>query len=259
MANETARIMIVDDDPALAMVLEALVRQAGFSPHVVRSGEAALEAVESGAFDAILSDVKMPGMDGLDLLERLSKLRPELPVVLLTAHGNVPLAVEAMKRGAADFLLKPFDRDEIIFVLCKALTAGERGAPLAPPPHEGLIGDSPGMVDVRALIQRAARGEATIMIRGESGTGKELVARAVHEASPRRDGPLVKLHCAALPETLLESELFGYERGAFTGAATTKPGRVELADGGTLFLDEIGDIPLPVQVKLLRLIQEKEF
>jgi two-component system response regulator AtoC len=258
--NHGARILIVDDDPALGTVLGALLRQAGFSPQVVTSGAAALEAIEQHGFDAILSDVRMPGMDGLELLKRLVGRTPHVPVVLLTAHGSVPLAVEAMKCGAADYLLKPFDRDEILFVIGKALAAGERASAASPPlPPEGLLGDSPAMQAVRALIERASRGVATVMIRGESGTGKELVARAVHEASPRRDGPLVKIHCAALPETLLESELFGYERGAFTGAVTTKPGRVELADGGTLFLDEIGDIPLPMQVKLLRLIQEREF
>ena len=257
--TNAARILIVDDDPALGIVLEALLRQAGYLPRVVQSAEAAQAAIEQHAVDAILSDVKMPGMDGLDLLTVLGERRPDLPVVLITAHGTVPLAVEAMKRGAADFLLKPFDRDEILFVMRKVLAAGERAASAAPRlPPGGLVGESSAMKEVRALVERCARGQATIMIRGESGTGKEVVARAVHEASPRRDGPLVKIHCAALPETLLESELFGYERGAFTGAATTKPGRVELADGGTLFLDEIGDIPLPMQVKLLRLIQEKE-
>ncbi len=255
-----ARILIVDDDPALGMVLEALLRQGGFSPQVVTSGAAALDAVEQRGFDAILSDVRMPGMDGLQLLKRLVARAPNVPVVLLTAHGSVPLAVEAMKCGAADYLLKPFDRDEILFVMRKVLAVNERvGATSSPLPPEGLLGDSTAMQEVRALIERAARGVATVMIRGESGTGKELVARALHEVSSRRDGPLIKIHCAALPETLLESELFGYEKGAFTGAVAAKPGRVELADGGTLFLDEIGDIPLPMQVKLLRLIQEREF
>jgi two-component system response regulator AtoC len=258
--NSNARILIVDDDPALGLVLEALVRQAGFATTLVPSGEAALNTVEQHAFDAILSDVKMPGIDGLELLRLLSERRPDIPVVLLTAHGTVPLAVEAMKRGAADFLLKPFDRDEILFVLRKVLAAGDEVAAISPPlPPGGLLGQSTAMTDVRALVARAARGMATVMIRGESGTGKELVARALHEASPNRDGPLVKIHCAALPETLLESELFGYDRGAFTGASTSKPGRVELADGGTLFLDEVGDIPLAMQVKLLRLIQERAF
>jgi two-component system response regulator AtoC len=254
--SSSARILVVDDDPALGVVLHALLQQAGYAPRVVPSAEAALDAIERHAVDLILTDVKMPGMDGMDLLKALSERRPDLPVVLLTAHGTVPLAVEAMKRGAADFLLKPFDRDEILFVISKALAAGDREAAASAP--EGLVGDSPAMAQVRALIERAARGVATVMIRGESGTGKGLVAQAIHDGSPRRDGPLVKIHCAALPESLLESELFGYEKGAFTGAATTKPGRVELAHGGTLFLDEVGDIPLPMQVKLLRLIQEKE-
>jgi len=258
--KDTARILIVDDDLDLGSVLDALLRQAGFSTCLVTSGEAALEAVEQHGFDAILSDVRMPGMDGLELLKRLTGHKPSLPVVLLTAHGTVPLAVEAMKCGAADYLQKPFDRNEIIFVMRKVLAAGEQAGATSPPlPTGGLLGDSIAMMEVRALIARASRAVATVMIRGESGTGKELVARALHESSARRDGPLVKIHCAALPETLLESELFGYEKGAFTGAVTTKAGRVELADGGTLFLDEVGDIPLPMQVKLLRLIQERQF
>lgn len=258
--NDTARILIVDDDVDLGAVLEALLRQAGFSPRVVTSGEAALEALEQQGFDAILSDVRMPGIDGLELLKRLARRTPSIPVVLLTAHGTVPLAVEAMKCGAADYLLKPFDRNEIVYVMRKVLAAGERAGGGSPPmPPGGLLGDSTAMMEVRALIARASRGMATVMIRGESGTGTELVARALHESSQRCDGPLIKINCAALPESLLESELFGYEKGAFTGAITAKPGRAELADGGTLFLDEVGDIPLPMQVKLLRLIQEREF
>ena len=259
-ANEATRVLVVDDDPALGVVLDALLTQAGIGTRVVRSGEEALRAIEERHFDAILSDVKMPGMDGMELLTRLLQRRPEMPVILLTAHGTVPLAVEAMKRGASDFLLKPFDREEILFVIGKALVAAE-GAAAAPPaqPFDEMLGDSTAMREVRALIERAARGTATILVRGESGTGKELVARAIHEASPRREGPLVKIHCAALPETLLESELFGYEKGAFTGAANSKPGRIELADGGTLFLDEIGDISPAMQVKLLRVLQQREF
>jgi two-component system response regulator AtoC len=254
-----ARILIVDDDPAIGVVLEALLRQAGMTADVVKSGQAALDAVEARFYDAVLSDVKMPGMDGMELLRRLGARRRDTPVILLTAHGTVPLAVEAMKRGATDFLLKPFERDEILFVIRKTLAANERAGATPPPTDADMIGDSPAMREVQVLIERAARGAATVLVRGESGTGKELVARRIHEASPRRDGAFVTIHCAALPETLLESELFGYEKGAFTGAATDKPGRIELADGGTLLLDEIGDIPLSIQVKLLRVIQQREF
>jgi two-component system response regulator AtoC len=226
----------------------------------VASGEAALTALEGEAFDAVLTDVRMPGLDGMGLLDRIGALQPDMPVVLLTAHGTVPLAVEAMKRGAADFLLKPFDRDEMLFVLRKAMLAAERsGAPLERSAARKLLGASAVMRELDDLIARAGRGTATVLIRGDSGTGKELVARALHDVSPRRAGPFVKLHCAALPDSLLESELFGYEKGAFTGAATRKPGRIELADGGTLFLDEIGEVPLGMQVKLLRVIQEREF
>jgi len=258
--GESESILVVDDDPAIGTVLGALLRQEGFAAAWRESGEAALAALDERHFDAVLTDIKMPGLDGMGLLDRLSAERPDLPVVLLTAHGTVPMAVEAMKRGAADFLLKPFDSEEVLFVLRKTLAASVRPAAVPDrPPSKTLVGASPAMREVGELVRRAARGNATVLIRGESGTGKELVARAVHDASPRSQGPFVKLHCAALPEALLESELFGYEKGAFTGAATRKPGRIELADGGTLFLDEIGDISLAVQVKLLRVIQEREF
>jgi DNA-binding NtrC family response regulator len=256
----SGRILVVDDDPAIGTVLVALLRQAGFEARSVGSGAAALEQVESSHFDAVLSDVKMPGLDGMTLLDRLGQRHPDLPVVLLTAHGTVALAVDAMKRGAADFLLKPFERDEILFVMDKVLSAATRPTDTPERPiSRTLIGDSPVIDEVKDLVRRAARGTATVLIRGESGTGKELIARAIHDASSRRDRPFVKLHCAALPETLLESELFGYEKGAFTGASTRKPGRIELAEGGTLFLDEVGDIPSSMQVKLLRVIQEREF
>jgi len=260
VTTRDARILVVDDDPAIGAVLTALLSQEQMAAHWVASGEAALTALDGQPFDAVLTDVRMPGMDGLGLLDRIGARRPDLPVVLLTAHGTVPMAVEAMKRGAADFLLKPFDRDEMLFVLRKAMLAAERGAALLErPAARKLLGASAAMRELDDLIARAARGNATVLIRGESGTGKELVARALHDASPRRGGPFVKLHCAALPDSLLESELFGYEKGAFTGAATRKPGRIELADGGTLFLDEIGEVPLGMQVKLLRVIQEREF
>jgi two-component system response regulator AtoC len=255
----TARILVVDDDPAVGTILGALLEQAGFEATCAGSGEAGLIELDARPYDVVVTDVRMPGLDGMQLLDRVVQQRPDLPVVLLTAHGTVSLAVDAMKRGASDFLLKPFDRDEILFVINKALAAAERHT-AAPerPPSKTMVGSSPALREAEELVRRASRGKATVLIRGESGTGKELVARALHDTGPWAAGPFVKIHCAALPETLLESELFGYEKGAFTGATTRKPGRVELAHGGTLFLDEVGDIPLTMQVKLLRVIQDRE-
>ncbi|GEN05326.1 two-component system, NtrC family, response regulator AtoC [Myxococcus fulvus] len=252
-------VLLVDDDPAVAKVLGALLGQAGLATHTARNGTEALALLERWPVDVVVSDVRMPGMDGMQLLAEMGRLWPDVPVILITAHGTVPLAVEAMKAGAADFVLKPFDREEILFTIRKALLRAQGEAtnePLRTP--SAFVGGSQRMMEAQALLAKAATGMATVLLRGESGTGKELAAKAVHDGSPRHAGPFVKLHCAALPDTLLESELFGYEKGAFTGAATRKPGRVELAHGGTLFLDEIGDISLAVQVKLLRVIQERE-
>ncbi|WP_194869523.1 sigma-54 dependent transcriptional regulator [Myxococcus sp. AB025B] len=252
-------VLLVDDDPAVAKVLGALLGQAGLATHTARNGTEALSLLERWPVDVVVSDVRMPGMDGMQLLAEMGRLWPDVPVILITAHGTVPLAVEAMKAGAADFVLKPFDREEILFTIRKALLRAQGEAtnePLRTP--SAFVGGSQRMLEAQALLAKAATGMATVLLRGESGTGKELAAKAVHDGSPRHAGPFVKLHCAALPDTLLESELFGYEKGAFTGAATRKPGRVELAHGGTLFLDEIGDISLAVQVKLLRVIQERE-
>jgi two-component system, NtrC family, response regulator AtoC len=253
-------ILVVDDDVAVARVMGALLEQAGHRVEVASSGERALEILAERPFDVVVTDQTMPGMDGLELLARVRDRWPEIPVVMVTAHGTVQLAVEAMKRGCADFMVKPVDREQLLFVVQKELHKSARDLP-APPTDTavGSVGSSAAMKEVHALVKRAAPGTATVLIRGESGTGKELIAREIHEQSPRSKGPFVKLHCAALPETLLESELFGYEKGAFTGAAARKPGRVELAQGGTLFLDEIGDVSPAVQVKLLRLLQEKEF
>jgi two-component system response regulator AtoC len=252
-------VLLVDDDLAVGKVMSALLEQAGLKTEMVPSAERALEVLHERPFDVVVTDQAMPGMDGLELLTRIHERWPEIPVVMVTAHGTVQLAVEAMKRGAADFLVKPVDREQLLFVVKKEMQKSQRDLPPSMDAGVGFVGSSKAMQDVHALIKRAAPGTATVLVRGESGTGKELVAKAVHEQSPRRAGPFVKLHCAALPETLLESELFGYEKGAFTGAAARKPGRVELAQGGTLFLDEIGDITPAVQVKLLRLLQEKEF
>jgi two-component system response regulator AtoC len=253
-------VLLVDDDPAVAKVLGALLAQAGLTVHTAKSGAEALALLGQRPIDVVLSDVRMPGMSGLELLAEVTRTCPDVPIVLMTAHGTVPMAVEAMKAGAQDFILKPFDREEILFTLRKALLLrAQEDVERAPLKASAFVGHSAAMAQVEALLTRAAAGTATVLLRGESGTGKELAAKALHDASPRHSGPFVKLHCAALPETLLESELFGYEKGAFTGAATRKPGRVELSNGGTLFLDEIGDITPHVQVKLLRLLQEREF
>jgi DNA-binding NtrC family response regulator len=253
-------ILVVDDDDALRLVLVGLLKQAGYSARAVPSAEKALEEVGKAPIDLVVTDVRMPGMDGMALLAALGKSVPELPVIMLSAHGTVPMAVEAMKQGAKEFMLKPFDREEVIATIERTLRAcGERtSAPPQLPTASRLVGQSERMRELRELIARAAKSNATVLLRGESGSGKEVAAREIHEQSSRKGGPFVPVHCGAIPETLLESELFGYEKGAFTGATKRKPGRVELAEGGTLFLDEIGDVSLPVQVKLLRLIQERE-
>jgi two-component system response regulator AtoC len=257
-----AKILVVDDDRAVGMVLAALLTQAGYDAQHVSSGEQALAALAARRLDAILSDVRMPGMDGLELLAAVKKRAPEVPVILITAHGTIPLAVEAMKAGAAEFLLKPFDKDEVVYTIGKALAGAEARAERPPEPEvreDGpVLGTSSAMKDAMTRLEKAATTMATVLLRGESGTGKEVAATELHRLS-KRTGPFVAVHCGALPEQLLESELFGYEKGAFTGAIARKPGRVELAQGGTLFLDEIGDVSLAVQVKLLRLIQEREF
>ncbi len=259
--TEQSAVLVVDDDPAVGVVLSGLLRQDGLDVVVVRSAEEALTRLDARPFDAVVTDLRMDGMDGMELLRRARERWPELPVVVISAHGTIQLAVEAMKRGAADFVTKPFDRQEILFVVRKAITGGvpARDVVPSPPTSSGLVSRSPRMAEVLRLVDRVAPSAATVLVLGETGTGKELVARAVHDRSPRSDAPFIKLHCAALPEALLESELFGYEKGAFTGAVTRKPGRVELAEGGTLFLDEIGDVTPAIQVKLLRLLQTREY
>jgi DNA-binding NtrC family response regulator len=262
MGGTRDTVLVVDDDEPIAKVLCALLAKRGLDTVWAASGEDALAVLEARPVDVILSDVRMPGMDGVALLEHVGGRFPDLPVVLMTAHGSIALAVDAMKRGAADFVQKPFDREEIGFVVDKALERARRAAPANVAPNQSgprLVGDSGPMREVLATIRKVAPATTTVLVRGETGTGKELVARALHELGPRKEQAFVRVHCAALPETLLESELFGYEKGAFTGASHRKPGRVELAHRGTLFLDEIGDIPATVQVKLLRVLQEREF
>ncbi len=261
------KILVVDDDIAVGTVLRALLGQAGYDARQVPSGEAAVALLERELVDVVLSDVRMPGMGGMELLRTVQTRWPDVPVVLLTAHGSVPMAVEAMKAGAAEFLQKPFDKDELTMVIARVLERGKGEARVAAPQAEltpssqplGMVGGSGAMRDVFAMVNKVASTQATVLVRGETGTGKELVARALHTQSGRKNEAFVRVHCAALPESLLESELFGYEKGAFTGAVHRKPGRVELAHKGTLFLDEIGDISPAVQVKLLRVLQEREF
>jgi two-component system, NtrC family, response regulator AtoC len=260
-ANDS-RVLLVDDDRALATVLQALIEQAGVACDSVPNADAALAALEREPYDVVITDLRMPGMDGMELLRRVNARFPDLPVIVITAHATVQLAVEAIRAGALDFLEKPFDREQVVFVVQKALTlAGrsERTPPAAVQPSDGLVFRSEPMREVDALISRAAASSSTILVRGETGTGKEVVARAIHSRSGRRDAPFVKLQCTALPDTLLEAELFGHERGAFTGAVGQRPGRLELAEGGTLFLDEIGDVSAPVQAKLLRTLQDREY
>ncbi len=264
--SDANNILVVDDDEAVGRVLAALLTQDGHKATWVNSAEAALATLDKRAFDLVLSDVRMPGLSGLELLKVLRAKSPELPVIILTAHGTVQMAVEAMRDGAADFMLKPFNRDEVLFTVKKVLTgsAAERAAPpkqarQTTESADGMVGSSASLDEARGLIRQAAPSNATVLVLGETGTGKELVARALHALSPRGKGPFVRLNCGALPETLFESELFGYEKGAFTGAVARKPGRVELAEGGTLFLDEVGELSAASQVKLLRLLQEKEY
>ena len=258
----TANVLVVDDDRAVRTVLAAVLQRSGHNVREASDGEEALATIAAEPIDLVVTDLRMPVMDGMQLLAEVLARWGDVPVIVLTAHGTVPLAVEAMKAGASDFLLKPFDRDEIRYAVQKALMVGRHAEARDGATHDAVADVAPAstaMRDVNDMIQRAAQATATVLLRGESGTGKELAARAIHERGPRKGGPFIKIHCAALPETLLESELFGYEKGAFTGATCRKPGRVELADGGTLLLDEIGDISPGTQVKLLRVLQEREF
>jgi two-component system, NtrC family, response regulator AtoC len=259
MAKAAPLILLVDDDTAITTVLGSLLKQVGLSSLAARSGAEALALLEAQPVDVVVTDLRMPGMDGMALLQKVVRGWSDIPVIVLSAHGTVALAVDAMKAGAADFLTKPFDRDEVLFIVQKALANAGNAAPAQQvDPSLSPLGASPAMAEVRDTIRRSAASSATVLILGESGAGKEVVARAIHEASPRQGKPFIKINCAAFPDTLLESELFGYEKGAFTGANQRKPGRIELAHGGTLLLDEIGDVSLMTQVKLLRVLQAKE-
>jgi len=257
-------VLIVEDEANMRRVLEALLRRAGYQTLEAADGQSALEVLDAESVDAVLSDLKMPHMNGLELLQAVQQKHQSVPFILLTAYGTIGSAVEALKQGAFDYLTKPFDPDEIQQVVAKAVKTHvlqESETSLEPDeePDKLLLGAGPELAEIMRLIELVAPTTATVLIGGESGTGKELVAKSLHLQSPRRENPFIKINCAAIPESLLESELFGHEKGAFTGAARQKPGRFELADGGTLFLDEIGEMPLSAQPKLLRAIQEARF
>ncbi len=260
-------LLVADDDPAVRQSLEKTLTREGYTVILAPDGQAALDRLRQGDVDLLLSDLKMPGMTGLELLKQAREAAPDVDVILLTAFGTVEEAVRAMKDGAIDFLTKPLQRAQLVRVIRQALerrsliqqnrALQQRLDDLL---REGnAIGVSPAFKRMMTLVDQVADSSATVLIQGESGTGKELAARAIHDRSPRRQGPFIAVNCAALPETLLESELFGYEKGAFTGAGGRKEGRFELADGGTLFLDEVADLSPVTQPKILRVLQEGEF
>jgi two-component system NtrC family response regulator len=260
-------ILVVDDEVNYLTVMEELLGQAGYEVLTAAGGPEAMKISAANDLDLVLTDMKMPKMNGIELLEELKRLYPDLPVMLMTAYGTVEKAVAAMKKGAFDYILKPFKNEEILVTIAKALEhrrlilenrmliqdlEKRYGFP-------NIVGESRTMQEILSLVKRVGQSRATVLISGESGTGKELIARAIHQRSPRAAKTFISVNCAALTETLLESELFGHERGAFTHAVATRKGRFELADGGTLFLDEVAEMSPALQVKLLRVLQEMEF
>jgi DNA-binding NtrC family response regulator len=261
------RVLVVDDEKAMLLALKGLLTKEGYQVEAVESGEEALRRIETGSFHVVITDLSMKGIGGMEVLEHARRTDPELAVVMITAYGSEKIAVQAMKLGASDYIPKPFDNDELRLVVRRVMDTvllrrdhrrlleqvqGAFG-------FEQIVGQSPLMRRLFETIDRVADTDITVLIRGQSGTGKELVANALHYRSPRRARQLVKMNCAALSRELVESELFGHERGAFTGAIARREGKFEAADGGTLFLDEVGDMPLETQAKLLRALQEKEF
>ena len=264
---EPATLLIADDDPGLRESLERTLTREGYRVVLASDGNAALERLRGGGIDLVLTDLKMPGLTGIEVLRAAKAIAPDVDVILLTAFGTVEEAVRAMKDGAYDFLTKPFQRAQVLRLIRQALERRE----LIQQNRElqqrldvllqqgAAVGSSPAFRRMMTLVEQVANSSATVLIQGESGTGKELVAQTIHARSARTKGPFVAVNCAALPETLLESELFGYEKGAFTGAAGRKEGRFELADGGTLFLDEVADLSAVTQPKILRVLQEGEF
>jgi two-component system response regulator AtoC len=257
-----SRLLVVEDEPVIRGELVRLLARAGHDVGDADSVPSALRDHELASYDLILTDLRLPGAAGTELIGKA----PGVPVVVMTSYATVKSAVEAMKAGAADYVAKPFDHDELLLVIARLLDQGRMRRQVAALradvdrdyPVDGMVGGAPPMREVRARIDKVAPTDATVLVRGESGTGKELVARAIHAHSPREAGPFVAVNCAAIPDSLIESELFGHEKGAFTGAAAAHAGLVEAADGGTLFLDEVGELPPPAQARLLRFLQEAE-
>jgi DNA-binding NtrC family response regulator len=267
VAKEKASILIVEDEPKLRRLLELQLTEEGFIVTSAADAEAGIVLLTKMTFDIVVTDFKLPGMSGLEFLHAVKRINANLPVIIMTAYGTVESAVDAMKAGASDYVLKPFSLAELVLVIRKELASDElrkenrdlREALGKRYEYKNIIATSEKMQAVLGLVERVAPTNATVLIGGESGVGKDLIARAIHEHSNRSSGPFVKINSTAIPENLLESELFGYEKGAFSGATTSKPGKFELADKGTLFLDEIGDVPAATQVKLLRVLQDREF
>jgi two-component system response regulator AtoC len=260
--KEKKRVLVVDDEQNIRRILQAAFDRNGWHTLAAEGPAEALALLEAGGADCVVTDVTMPGGSGHDLRREIARRWPGLPVVVMTAYGSIPDAVQAIREGAYEYVPKPFDLGSLKKVVESAFRPEskprkQKGA--GGQPARAFVAESPAMVALHEEIRQVADSKATVLVTGESGTGKEVVARLIHELSPRAGGPLVAVSCAALPESLLESELFGYEKGAFTGANAAKTGRFEQADGGTLFLDEVGEIPLPIQVKLLRVLQEREF
>jgi len=267
MKDEKPSILVVEDEPKMRRLLELQLAEEGFHARTAPDAETGLQLLQRESCDLIVTDFKLPGMSGLEFLQAAKRMDAHLPIVIMTAYGTVESAVDAMKAGASDYVLKPFALAELVLVIRKELAARHlreenrtlREALGRRYEYKNIVAASDKMQAVLALVERVAPTNATVLLGGESGVGKDLIARAIHEHSQRASGPFVKINSTAIPESLLESELFGYEKGAFTGAVSSKPGKFELADKGTLFLDEIGDVPPATQVKLLRVLQEREF
>ena len=261
MANQ-ANVWVVDDDQSIRWVLERALKSDSLQVTSFDSGDAMLSRLERERPDVVLSDIRMPGIDGFALLEQVHGEYPDLPIIIMTAHSDLDSAVASYKGGAFEYLPKPFDIDEATAIVMRAVEHAHEQQSLVevkPEPSTEIIGEAPAMQEVFRAIGRLSQSNITVLINGESGTGKELVAQALHQHSPRAASPFIPLNMAAIPKDLMESELFGHEKGAFTGAASRRPGRFEQADGGTLFLDEIGDMPADTQTRLLRVLAEGEF